>query len=114
MVKIDKSSRYKGKIFDDETEWKTGTDVFRQLLEDTRGKCYICEDNPSALNVDHIKPRSKYPAPEYARGWDNLLPACKPAVSITTAKADSTTVSCDRNMSRRMVKTSIISLSERL
>ncbi|MDR1831106.1 MAG: HNH endonuclease [Fusobacteriaceae bacterium] len=77
MVKIEKSLRYAGKVFASSNEWKRGTDVFQQLINDSHNKCYICEDSESELNVDHIKPQSKYSEPEYAFGWDNLLPACK-------------------------------------
>lgn len=77
MVGIKKSEKYSNYIFGSEDDWKAGSDVFIQLTADTYGKCYICEDNMSVLNVDHVKPRSKYPAPEHALCWNNLLPACK-------------------------------------
>ena len=77
MVGIKKSEKYSNYIFGSEDDWKAGSDVFTQLTADTYGKCYICEDSMSVLNVDHVKPRSKYPAQEHALCWNNLLPACK-------------------------------------
>jgi hypothetical protein len=54
-----------------------GTPIYAQLAEDCRCKCYICEDNSSVLNIEHIKPRSKYPSSAFGLGWDNLLLACR-------------------------------------
>jgi hypothetical protein len=76
MVKIDKSSLPVGTVIRSERDWKPGTPVRAQLEKECRCKCYICEDNISVLNAEHIKSRHNYPSPAFALGWDNLLLAC--------------------------------------
>lgn len=52
-------------------EWKAA----RERVFAERGRvCYICE--AEATQVDHVKPRSKYP--ELALSHDNLRPICWP------------------------------------
>ncbi|MDR1194126.1 MAG: hypothetical protein LBK98_08200 [Peptococcaceae bacterium] len=77
MIRIRKSSLPADTVIRDERDWIPGTPVYARLTEDCHGKCYICEDNSSDLNVEHIKPLSKYPSPAFALSWDNLLLACK-------------------------------------
>jgi hypothetical protein len=77
MIKINKSPLPGGIFIHNERDWIPGSPVYAQLMEDCHCKCYICEDNTSVLNVEHIKPQSKYPSSAFALGWNNLLLACK-------------------------------------
>ena len=44
------------------------------LVEDCYCKCYICEDKPTKINVEHIIPHRSDPSLKY--NWDNLFIAC--------------------------------------
>jgi hypothetical protein len=77
MVKTNKSPLTAGTVIRSERDWMPGTPVRARLEKECHCKCYICEDNTSVLNVEHIKSRHNYPSPAFALGWDNLLLACK-------------------------------------
>jgi hypothetical protein len=48
--------------------------VLQTLADDCYGKCYICEDKPTTINVEHIVPHRSDPTLKYE--WDNLFIAC--------------------------------------
>jgi len=61
--------------FYDTWEWR---DLRWQVLTASNGKCKVCnrgKDNGIILHVDHIKPRSKFPALELV--FDNLQVLCE-------------------------------------
>jgi uncharacterized protein (TIGR02646 family) len=77
MIKISKSPLPAGTVIRNSRDWIPGTTVYAQLSKDCHDKCYICEESTSELNVEHIKPQSKYPSSDFVLGWNNLLLACK-------------------------------------
>lgn len=52
-----------------------GEDVKKQLLNDQKGKCYLCERYlETDFTIEHIKSRANYP--DLVRDWNNLLLCC--------------------------------------
>jgi len=49
-------------------------EVINILVEDCHGKCYICEDKPTTINVEHIVSHRSDPALRF--DWANLFIAC--------------------------------------
>ncbi|MDR1689872.1 MAG: HNH endonuclease [Clostridiales bacterium] len=60
--------------------------VFKTLAADCYNKCYICEDKPSTINVEHIIPHRKDPKLKY--DWNNLFIACGHCNNTKLAKYD--------------------------
>ena len=60
--------------------------VFKTLVEDCHNKCYICEDKPTTINVEHIVPHRG--DPELKFDWNNLFIACSHCNSIKHTKYD--------------------------
>jgi 5-methylcytosine-specific restriction endonuclease McrA len=73
MVKLTKSPLPDGVTITSPDDYRSGI-VFETLINDCRHKCYICEDNPTSINVEHIVPHKSDPALKY--DWDNLFIAC--------------------------------------
>lgn len=48
--------------------------VLLQLKKDFYNKCYLCEDSPQSVNVEHFIPHKKNPDLKFS--WDNLFWAC--------------------------------------
>lgn len=73
MIKVYKSpnppkSLVKGKRYDEE-------DVRRQLIDDQRGKCYLCERKAGTeFEIDHVRSQNQYP--DERLNWSNLLLIC--------------------------------------
>ena len=61
-------------------------DVFDILAEDCHGKCYICEDKPTSIDVEHIVPHKSDPALEF--DGDNLFIACRHCNKVKHTKYD--------------------------
>jgi uncharacterized protein (TIGR02646 family) len=49
-------------------------DVLSRLKADFQNKCYICESQPTSINVEHFKPKKDYP--ELRCDWNNLFYSC--------------------------------------
>lgn len=60
--------------------------AFSILASDCHNKCYICEDKPTTINVEHIVPHRSDPALKF--DWGNLLIACGHCNNIKLAKYD--------------------------
>jgi len=60
--------------------------VFEILAEDCHNKCYICEDKPTTINVEHIIPHRG--DPELQFDWNNLFLACGHCNNIKGEKYD--------------------------
>jgi hypothetical protein len=73
MVKLTKSPLPPNVKIESENDYRKGM-VFKILANDCHKKCYICEDKPTSINVEHIIPCCKAPALKF--DWQNLLIAC--------------------------------------
>ena len=56
------------------------------LANDCHRKCYICEDKPTTINVEHIVSHRNDPALKY--DWNNLFIACGHCNSIKGTRFD--------------------------
>lgn len=73
MIRVKKSRRVPKSL--QRGDAYSSSDVFKQLIADQYGKCYICEmQHPGHLQVDHFRSRSRYP--ELVNRWSNLLCSC--------------------------------------
>ena len=72
MVKLTKSALPPDVTIDSEQDYRK-SEVFDILVEDCHRKCYICEDKPTTINVEHIVPHRNDPALKFC--WDNLFVA---------------------------------------
>lgn len=61
-------------------------EVIWTLAKDCHNKCYICEDKPTTINVEHIVPHRSDPNLKF--DWNNLFIACGHCNNIKLAKYD--------------------------
>jgi hypothetical protein len=85
MVKLTKSPLPKGITITSDGDFRSGA-VFDILVEDCHGKCYVCEDKPTSINVEHIVPHRDDVALRH--DWDNIFLACGHCNSIKGTKYD--------------------------
>ena len=85
MVKLNKRSLPDGISPSSENDYRSGV-TFDMLVEDCYGKCYICEDKPTSINVEHIVPHRGDAALRYC--WDNMLLACGHCNGLKGVKYD--------------------------
>ena len=85
MVRLTKSALPPNVTIESEQDYRQ-SEVFDILVEDCHRKCYICEDKPTAINVEHIVPCHSNPALKY--NWDNLFIACGHCNNTKLAKFD--------------------------
>jgi hypothetical protein len=84
MVHLVKSQPPKVTI-SSEDDYRKG-DVLHILATDCHNKCYICEDKPTTINVEHIIPHRNDPTLKFE--WNNLFIACGHCNNIKLAKYD--------------------------
>ena len=74
----------------------SGTDVVRQLKEDSHDKCYICElKHLSDPEVEHLKPHYNRKRKELVFYWNNLFYSCRHCNRIKSAsKYDDKILDC--------------------
>ncbi|MEX2411699.1 MAG: HNH endonuclease [Candidatus Paceibacterota bacterium] len=78
-----------GKVPKNSTNRYGHDDIRSTLTTDSFNKCMYCESNISHIsypNVEHIKPKSKYPDVTY--DWDNLGLACQKCNTTKGTKFD--------------------------
>ena len=85
MIKITKHKLPDGVTISSDNDYRSGP-VFDILVDDCYRKCYICEDKPTSINVEHIVHHNNDPALRY--NWDNLFLACVHCNSIKGTKYD--------------------------
>jgi hypothetical protein len=73
MVRLTKSKLPSGVTITKEQDYRSGI-VFDTIVQDCHGKCYLCEDKPTTINVEHIVPHRSAPSLKF--DWDNLFIAC--------------------------------------
>ena len=73
MVKLTKRPLPAEITIKNENDYRRGI-VLKMLVEDCYNKCYICEDKPSDINIEHITPHRNDISKKY--DWDNLFIAC--------------------------------------
>jgi len=61
MVRLSKRSLPNDVAIKSEQDYRKG-EVLKTLAEDCHDKCYICEDKPTTINVEHIVPHRNDPA----------------------------------------------------
>ena len=83
MIRLSKSRLPSNIKIASEQDYRKG-EVFRTLVDDCHGKCYICEDKPTTINVEHIIPHRSDPALKF--DWNNLFIACGHCNNIKHAK----------------------------
>lgn len=71
MVRLNKSPQ--PKVIKSESDYQNGEN-FDTLLRDCHNKCYICENPPIPLEVEHIVPHKSDPKLKF--DWNNLFIAC--------------------------------------
>ncbi len=74
----------------------SGTDVVRQLKEDSHDKCYICElKHLSDPEVEHLKPHYNRKRKDLVFDWNNLFYSCRHCNRIKSAsKYDDKILDC--------------------
>jgi len=85
MVKLTKSLLPDDIKIESDNDYRHGT-VFHILAEDCHHKCYICEDKPTSINVEHIVSHRNDPALKY--NWHNLFIACTHCNNIKGTRYD--------------------------
>ena len=85
MVKITKSPLPIGALIKTESDYRSG-DIFEILANDCHNKCYICEDKPASINVEHLVSHRNEPTLKY--GWDNLFISCAHCNNIKGTRYD--------------------------
>ena len=85
MIKLTKRPLPDGVTITSESDYRSGI-VFDMLIEDCHEKCYICEDKPTSINVEHIASHNSDPELKYE--WQNLFIACAHCNSIKGTKFD--------------------------
>jgi len=85
MVRLTKSALPANLTIESEGDYRK-SEIFDILAEDCHRKCYICEDKPTTINVEHIVPHRNDPALKFC--WDNLFIACGHCNNIKLAKFD--------------------------
>ena len=83
MVRLSKSQLPTDVTIASEWDYRKG-EVIKILAKDCHNKCYICEDKPTTINVEHIVPHRSDPALKY--DWNNLFIACGHCNSIKGLK----------------------------
>ena len=79
MIRLYKSPLPPGVNIASEYAYQQG-EAFDILVDDCHSKCYICEDKPTKINVEHIAPHRNDPELKY--DWANLFIACGHCNSI--------------------------------
>jgi len=85
MVRLRKSQLPPGVTIKSADDYRKGN-VLRILAADCHNKCYICEDNPTTINVEHIVPHCSNPSLKFE--WNNLFIACGHCNNIKLARYD--------------------------
>jgi len=85
MVRLTKSQLPHNVTINSESDYRKG-EVFNTLVSDCHGKCYICEDKPTTINVEHIISHRNDSALKFA--WNNLFVACGHCNNIKSTKYD--------------------------
>jgi len=85
MVRLSKTPLPPGVTIETERDYRKG-EILKTLVEDCHGKCYICEDKPTAINVEHIVSHRNDTALKY--DWNNLFIACGHCNGIKHIKYD--------------------------
>jgi hypothetical protein len=85
MVKLTKRPLPEGITINSPQDYRTG-EVLNILVEDCHRKCYICEDKPTSINVEHIIPHRNDLDIKYC--WDNLFIACGHCNNLKGTKYD--------------------------
>ena len=73
MVKLTKTPLPPNVSINSEQDYRND-EIFGILFSDCNGKCYICENKPATLNVEHLVPHRNDPKLKYC--WENLFIAC--------------------------------------
>jgi len=73
MIHLTKRPLPPGITIKSENDYRKGM-LFDILVEDCHSKCYICEDKPTTINVEHRIAHRNDPALKF--DWDNLFIAC--------------------------------------
>lgn len=73
MIKLTKRPLPVGVTIVSDNDYRSGP-VFDALVEDCHRKCYICEDKPTSINIEHIVHHSGDISLRYC--WNNLFLAC--------------------------------------
>ena len=73
MVKLVKTPLPLGVEIKSERDYRSD-EIIDILAKDCHNKCYICEDKPTTINVEHITPQRSNPKLKLC--WDNLFIAC--------------------------------------
>jgi len=82
MVKIDKTLPAPRPITSSK-DYQQGL-VFETICKDFHCKCYLCEDRPTSINIEHIVPHKGDKALKYK--WENLFFACAHCNNIKGTK----------------------------
>jgi len=85
MVRLNKSPLPHGVTIKSETDYREG-EVLRILCDDCLDKCYICEEYPSTVNIEHRIPHRGNPALKF--DWNNLFLSCGHCNKIKHDKFD--------------------------
>ena len=85
MIRLSKSPLPPGVTIESEKDYRSG-EVLKTLAKDCYDKCYICEDKPTTINVEHIIPHRSDPALKF--DWNNLFIACGHCNNIKLARYD--------------------------
>jgi len=85
MVHLSKSQLPPGVTIKSAADYRKG-EILRTLAADCHNKCYICEDKPTTINVEHIVPHRSNLELKY--DWSNLFIACGHCNNIKLAKYD--------------------------
>jgi hypothetical protein len=83
MIRLYKSPLPPDVTIESEQDYRKG-EVLKILAEDCHNKCYICEDKPTIINIEHIVPHRSDLALKF--DWNNLFIACGHCNSIKHAK----------------------------
>ena len=85
MIKLTKRPLPADVTITNENDYRHGR-IFDMLVEDCHRKCYICEDKPTSINVEHIVSHRSDPTLKY--DWNNLFIACAHCNSVKGTKYD--------------------------
>jgi hypothetical protein len=85
MIRLTKRPLPDGVTITSDNDYRSGV-VFNTLVEDCHSKCYICEDKPTSINVEHIVPHRSDIALRF--DWNNLFLACGHCNNIKGARYD--------------------------
>ncbi|MCL1883622.1 MAG: HNH endonuclease [Defluviitaleaceae bacterium] len=85
MVHLNKSPLPPGVTINSAEDYRKG-EVLCTLVSDCHGKCYICEDKPTTINIEHIVPHRNDPKLKF--DWNNLFISCGHCNNTKLAKFD--------------------------